>query len=240
MADRSLAEQIRRRILVSGQRYWKVSDFADEDLDAALVGNVLRRMAAAGNLERVGRGLYFHRGRSDDKRQGGPKFPSSARAVRAYLGDDVVVGPSGWHAANLLGLSTQVSPVEVLAISKLPPQNLPRVQFVDRSRRPGRAIERLNEREVAFLEALEGWDRYVELDAVTAVDRLVQLLREDDQVRRSRIVAASVSESPTVRERLRALLAAGGWTRDLAKVRRAADPRTRKRALRVLPEGMRN
>ena len=87
--------------------------------------------------------------------------------------------------------------------------------------------------EVTFLEALEGWDRYVEADGATALDRFAELLDRED-IRVERLVRASRTEPPVVRERLRAVLRHGGYEEQAAKVPAARDPRTRARALRVL------
>jgi hypothetical protein len=143
------------------------------------------------------------------------------------------MGLSGWHAANALGLSTQVSPTEVLAVTTRPPRPIAGVRFVDRSARRGRRAQGLREIEITILEAVEGWDRYVELDADSAIARFVELLR-DPHVRVRSMALASRTEPPAVRERFRALLELGGWTDEAANVPRAADGRTRERALEVM------
>lgn len=45
-------------------------------------------------------------------------------AARKLLGDREAIGATGWQAAKLLGLSTQVAPVEVLATTGRPPAGL--------------------------------------------------------------------------------------------------------------------
>lgn len=154
-------------------------------------------------------------------------------ALRKSLGDDEAVGATGWHATNLLGLSTQVSPVETYAVSHRVPEGLTKVKVSSRAARQGRRDARLNGMEVTILEALEGWDRYVEADSKTALKRFGKLLNRDD-VRVERLVKASRTEPPVVRERLRAVLRHAGHAAEAERVRRARDPRTRERALRVL------
>jgi len=157
----------------------------------------------------------------------------AADALRKSLGDDEAVGATGWHATNLLGLSTQVSPVETFAVSHRVPEGMTKVKVSSRAARHGRREARLNGMEVTMLEAIEGWERYVEADSRTALKRFAKLLDRDD-VRLERLVKASKTEPPAVRERLRAVLRHAGHAAAAERVRRARDPRTRDRALRVL------
>lgn len=87
--------------------------------------------------------------------------------------------------------------------------------------------------EVTILEALEGWDHYVELPAKEATARFVELLGRDE-VRTMALARASDTEPAKVRERLRALLHIGGWHAAAQRVSRAVDERTREKALKVL------
>ncbi len=231
---RSVAEQVRRRVLASRERLWRVEDFEDlEDAkgSASAVNNELRRLVARGELMRVRRGVYWRGKKSRFGMLGAPQ----ADALRKSVGDDEAVGATGWHATNLLGLSTQVSPVETLAVTHRVPAGMTKVKVASRAARRGRRDARLNGMEVTFLEALEGWDRYVEADAKTALKRFVKLLGRDD-VRVDRLVSASSTEPPAVRERLRAVLVQAGEAAAANRIRRARDPRTRERALRVLPK----
>jgi hypothetical protein len=87
--------------------------------------------------------------------------------------------------------------------------------------------------EVTILEALDGWDRYVELDRRAAMKRFIQLLGTPE-VRIDRLVRASSTESPRVRERLRAVLSAGGWADEAGEVQAARSRSSREGALRVV------
>lgn len=224
----SVASRVRERVRRSKDRFWSVEDF--EDAPHA-VATELSRLAKAEELRRVRRGVYW-RGRPN--RFGMAGAPPVA-AVRELVSDSESVGAAGWYAANLLGLSTQVSPVPVVALSRRPPSGLENVKVIDRSNRWGRREAQLNETEVTLLEALEGWDRYVELDHNAALTAFVELLGSDE-VRASRLVKAAPTESPRVRERLRAVLAAAGLHDEAHKVPEARDPRAKERAQFVLPK----
>ena len=178
---------------------------------------------------RVRRGVYW-RGK---KSRFGMIGASQGEAVQKVLGAQEAVGATGWNATNLLGLSTQVSPVEALAVTHRRPEGLHNVKVSSRAARSGRREAKLNGMEVTFLEALEGWDRYVEADGATALERFGELLDRED-IRVERLVRASRTEPPVVRERLRAVLRHGGYEEQAERVPAARDPRTRSRALRVL------
>jgi hypothetical protein len=226
--DRSatVAQGVRRRVTQSAARVWCVEDF---DGSPAAVNSELRRLVARGELTRIRRGVYW---RGKKGRFGMTRAPQ-AKALRKAVGEHEAVGATGWHATNLLGLSTQVSPVEMLAVTHRRPRGFDGVKVVTRTARTGRRDVRLNDLEVTYLEALEGWDRYVEVKGPVALRRFTELL-DDDRIRVDRLVGASYTEPPAVRERLRAVLSRGGFDDAAAKVRGARDPRTRSRALHVL------
>jgi hypothetical protein len=159
--------------------------------------------------------------------------PRHGAALRRVVGEKEALGAAEWYATNLLGLSTQVSPVEVLALSRRPPEGFKNVRIIDRTTRTGRRDQGLNDIEVTLLEALEGWDRYVEVGPDEALKRFRGLLDRED-VRVDRLVRASRTESPAVRERLRAVLEESRFDDEAAKVARARSRSARQRALRVL------
>jgi hypothetical protein len=153
-----VAEQVRRRVLGSRDRLWRVEDLEElEDTagSTSAVNNELRRLVAKGELTRVRRGVYWRGRKSRFELLAAP----AADALRKSLGDDEAVGATGWHASNLLGLSTQVSPVEAFAVSRRVPEGMTKVKVSSRAARHGRRDARLNGMEVTILEALEGWDR---------------------------------------------------------------------------------
>lgn len=222
----SVAREVRHRIMRSGERVWRVEDF---DGSPSAVNNELRRLVAQGELKRVRRGVYW---RGKKSRFGMGRAPQG-EALRKVIGNKEAIGATGWHASNLLGLSTQVPPVEMLAVTHRRPKGLDGVKVVSRAARTGRRDARLTSIEVTLLEALEGWDRYVEAKSAIAMDRFVELLDRDD-VRVERLVQASPTEPPVVRERLRAVLEHGGLAEIAQRVPAARDRRTRARALNVL------
>ena len=173
----------------------------------------LSRLADAGELERVRRGVYW-RGR---RTRFGATTPSPVAALRELVSTEEAVGAAGWYATNLLGLSTQVAPQPVVAVTTRPPTGLPGVKIIDRSARVGRREAHLNETEVTLLEALDGWDKYVELDDEAALALFVDILRGKD-VRLQRLIQAARTEAPRVRDRLRKVLERGGWTAEAQRI----------------------
>lgn len=189
----------------------------------------LGRLADAGELERIRRGVYW-RGRET---RFGMNAASAVQALREVAGDREAVGAAGWYATNLLGLSTQVAPEPVVSITARPPTGLRGVRVINRTSRSGRREARLNDVEVTLLEALEGWDRYIELGSAEALQRFVDVVRRPE-IRLDRLVRAAKTESSTVRERLRAVLEAGGWDEQARKIDRARSVSGQARARRVL------
>jgi hypothetical protein len=225
---KSTAADVRVQILRSRDKFWRVTDF---DAKPHAVVMELRRLVDAGELERVRRGVYW-RGR---KSRFGRDVPAAVQALREVVGVGEAVGAAGWYATNLLGLSTQVAPQPVVSTTRRPPTGLRGVRVISRASRIGRRDARLNDIEVTLLEALEGWDKYVELEKTKALGRFVELLRQPD-VRLNRILRAAVTESPVVRERLRAVLQHGGWREAASRIMRARSRTSSARALRVIPD----
>ncbi len=225
----SVAEHVRRRVMRSGERLWRIEDF---DGSPSAVNNELRRLVARGELVRLRRGVYWRGKKSRFGMIGAP----AADTLQKLLGPREAVGVTGWQAAKLLGLSTQVSPVETFATTARAPAGLRSIRVASRLARSGRREAKLNGLEVTILEVLDGWDRYVEADGATALKRFRDVLAGEN-VRVSHLVTASDTEPPAVRERLRAVLRYGGYDEAAARVAPARDPRTRERALRVIGSG---
>lgn len=218
------------RVRKGGERAWTVEEFDDLGGSANATNAALRRLVADGELRRVRRGVYW-RGRAG-------KFgmtPTVGREVARELVDrGEAMGAAEWSATNALGLSTQVPRQFALAVTQRAPRNLPDdVRIVRRDARRGRRAARLREPEVTLLEALDGWDRYVEATPAEALARFVEVVKSDN-VRVDRLTQASSTEPAAVRERLRLVLEHAGKTKEAASVRRARDPRTIEKALRVV------
>lgn len=221
-----MAHRIRERVLKSREQIWRVEDF--EGTPKA-VNNELRRLVERGELQRVRRGVYW-RGRVS---RFGMHGVDEGEAVQTVVGRDEAIGATGWNATSILGLSTQVAPMESLAVTHRVPEGISRVKVVSRAARTGRRKAGLSGIEVTVLEALEGWDRYVEVGPAEAVRRFDEILRRPD-VRIPKLISASTTEPPVVRERLRAVLLETGHETEAQRIPRARDQRTREKALRVL------
>jgi hypothetical protein len=199
MADRTVATAIREKVASSGDRFWRPSDFSGSP-DA--VAKTLSRLADAGELRRIRRGLYW---RGTPTRLGMAP-PSPARLAEEVVGSSGI-GPAGLSAALALGLATQVPRFDMIAVPGRVPRNPGAVRLVSRAASTKRRSERLRPGEVALLEVLRDWAGLVELPAPDAADRVARLL-SDGSIRVDKLVRASATEPPRVRERLRHLLRA--------------------------------
>lgn len=212
VSDVSVAPGVRKRILSSRDRFWRPEDF---DGSPEAVAKALSRLTRAEELRRVRRGLYW---RGAPTRLGMAP-PSPDRFVHEVI-DAPGTGPAGWSAALALGLSTQVPRREMIAVPGRVPRNPGTVRFVSRAASTKRRDERLRPPEVALLEVLRGWDTLVEVPTGAAVERIADLAGSGT-LRLDRVVRASATEPPRVRERLRHLLGAMGRPADADAVRPA-------------------
>jgi hypothetical protein len=223
----STASVVRRRVLASRDRIWRTEEF-EGGHDA--VQAELRRLVEAGELERLRRGVYWR----GHKTRFGMTVADQVQALLEVLGKQATIGAAGWYATSLLGLSTQVSPRQVLAMTARPPAGFDHLQLVDRSQRIGRHDARLSSLEVTMLEAIEGWEKYVEAKPDRAVRRFLEMI-DDGSVRVAKLVAATKTEPVVVRERLWWLLVESGRDVDAGKINRARSDSARQRALSVFP-----
>ena len=102
----SMADRIMKRVRAKG-RGWVFTPrhFVDFGTRGA-VDMALSRLAKAGDIRRVGRGIYDHPRQHDKLGALNPDLDSLAAALAAQSRDSLA--PSGAAAANSLGLSTQV------------------------------------------------------------------------------------------------------------------------------------
>ncbi|MGH9032401.1 MAG: DUF6088 family protein [Acidimicrobiia bacterium] len=212
VSEATVAPEVRRRVLPSRDRFWRPEDF-DGSPDA--VAKALSRLAHAEELRRVRRGLYW---RGAPTRLGMAP-PSPNRFVNEVI-DAPGTGPAGWSAALALGLSTQVPRRETIAVPGRAPRSPGTVRFVSRAASTKRRDERLRPTEVALLEVLRDWNTLVEVPTAAAVKRVADLAGSGT-LRLDRVVRASATEPPRVRERLRRLLGAMGRSADADAVRPA-------------------
>lgn len=208
-------KQVLDRIQTSGvDRWWKPSDLVDLDANPLTVDAIMARLAAAGELQRIRRGLYW---RGAQSRFG--MTPPSEDDIALEVAGVPGVGPSGLSAANDLGLTTQVPSQVIVAVPRRPPRAQPGIRFVSRAGRIGRMLHELSWMEVAMLEVLTDWAQVIEVDDVTATRRMVALI-DDGHVRVDKLVAAAADEPAGCRSRLRSLLHAAGKDREAESVPR--------------------
>ena len=102
----AMVEKIMKRVRAKG-RGWAFTpkDFVDFGTRGS-VDMALSRLAKAGKIRRVGRGIYDYPKLHDKLGALSPDTDSIARALASQSGDKI--GPAGAAAANRLGLSTQV------------------------------------------------------------------------------------------------------------------------------------
>lgn len=199
MSTTKVAPEVRKHILASRDRFWRPEDF-DGSPDA--VTQALSRLARAGELRRVRRGLYW---RGAATRLG--MAPPPPGRLSGEVAGGPGIGPTGLSAASALGLSTQVARREAIAVPGRPPRSLGPVRYVSRAASAKRRDERLRPAEVALLEVLRDWDGLVEVPPGDAVERIARLV-SNGAIRLDRVARASATEPPRVRERLRRLFVA--------------------------------
>jgi len=212
MSEASVATQVRRRVLASRERFWRPDDFEGS---SEAVAKALSRLVGSGDIRRVRRGLYW-RGATSRLGMAPPPIDRLAEELVGAPG----IGPAGWSAAVALGLSSQVPRYETIAVPSRAPSNPGSVHMVSRAASTRRRDERLRPSEVAVFEVFRDWDALVEIPAADALDRLKNFA-ETGAIRVDRLVRASASEPPRVREQLRHFLGAIGRTDDAEAVRPA-------------------
>ena len=214
--DRRAPEKIRGRILRSTNRFWRPTEF---EASPSTVQHLLSALVEDGELRHVRRGLYW-RGSKTPLGMSPPPLETLVRELAPGPG----VGPSGLSAANALRLSTQIPRVSEVAVPGRAPSDNGLIRFVSRASRAGRMTAGLNATEVALLEALDAWEKVLEVPTSQAWTTLGDLL-QSGAARADRLSRASRTEPGPVRVRLAALLRSSGEDVFAARVP-AADPRT--------------
>lgn len=190
------ARIVRERVGNGGERVWRMEDF--RDLPFAAVAQALSRLARAGSLERLSKGIYYR----SRPTMFGPSRPNPA-AIQQLSGKLRTVHPAGLSAAHMLGFTTQNPARFELSTSA---NSLPRKLIGDdalvRTRRPA-AWDALSGEDAACLEMLRGRGRHIEFSTAETILRMRRLLREDGRFNRLARVAAT--EPPRVRAILGAL-----------------------------------
>ncbi len=184
---------VRRNVSAGGSRLWTYADFAS--LPPAAVSQALSRLSREGVLQRVRKGVYH----KPEQTVVGPSRPRESAVVFKVLGGRA--RPTGPTAANVLGFSTQTSPVAVYAVSAAnKPSRLEGARVIPRRPELPRS---LGAEDAAILEILRDRGRWAELSPEETVARMQKLLREEG--RYERLARAAEKEPPRVRAMLGAL-----------------------------------
>ncbi len=217
-------------MLAAGERHWTLSDFSEVSASAA--AHALSRLAAAGELQRIRKGLYFR----PKTTVLGPTLPSATAALAKTF--HAPLHPSGLTAASTLGLTTQnPGRGEYATPAAAGPGALPDATV--HTRRPHTRYG-LSDLEGALLEVLRDRARASDLDAQATIDRLVARLRDPREF--AHLAQASLAEPPRVRALLGALGEQAGQAPGLLEpLRDSLNPLTRFDfgPLRALPNARR-
>ena len=155
----SVASDVRRTVLeLPPGGFLHLRELPGWSVSPAAATSALRRVRESEHVVPVGRGVYykarptrFGLTRPDPLRLG-YEFAKAA-------GYTAGVGPCGYTAARALGLTTQVPSRDSLSVAGRAPAPLRDVIFEARSPQAGPGLRPL---EVAVLELLGAWPRYVE------------------------------------------------------------------------------
>ncbi|WP_157101579.1 type IV toxin-antitoxin system AbiEi family antitoxin domain-containing protein [Nocardia shimofusensis] len=164
-------------------------------VDAA--ASAVKRAHQRGELVRIRRGLYYKGVRT---RYGTTRPPAEAVAAEV-LGDGA--GPTGYSAARVFGLTTQVPATPTMVVAGPVPTSVPGVKV---SKRNNSLRAMLAWPEIAALELLRGdWETTVD-DGWTALSEALRSAIDEGKLRWDKLTAAAKREhSPALRANLRRL-----------------------------------
>ena len=189
--DTDLRSRLLARVAASPDEVWAPSDFADLRSRAA-VDKTLQRLAAAGELRRIDRGLYDRPRKSG--LTGRPTVPDYRAVIRAVTRRDQARAViDGMTAANDLGLTTAVpARIEVLIDARLKPIKLGRQEIYFKFAAPSRLH----------------WAGRPAMRVVQALHWMQEMLSQDSERRRVQAVLRRLLADPrhgqTIRDDLRA------------------------------------
>lgn len=209
---------IHQQILEQGEGYWRHSDFAG--LPPAAVSKTLSRMAKAGELQRISKGLYY---RPRQTRFGSSR-PSQSEIQKLPIAQKLQ--PAGLSAANILGFTTQNSLQSEFAT---PANSVPRTIIGAtaqvRTRRP-ETWKHLSNKEAALLDLLRTRAKLSELSPEETKQHLLECFREGAYF--DRLAAVADDEPPRVRAMLGAIgQELGKSSQQLKKLRQSLNPISR-------------
>jgi Family of unknown function (DUF6088) len=194
-ANHDLKSRVLDRIHSEPEEVWTPSDFADLGGRAA-VDKVLQRLATAGDLRRIDRGLYDRPRQNNLTRR--PTVPDYRAVIRAVARrDQARVMVDGMTAANDLGLTTAVpARIEVLVDGRLKPIRLGKQVIHFKPAAPSRLY----------------WAGRPAMRVVQALHWIKDMLGKDDERARTaevlRRLFAEPHDGPAIRDDLRAGLSA--------------------------------
>ncbi len=217
--SRQIAGSVRHRIEHGGERLWRLDDFRDMPFPA--VAQALSRLAKAGEVERLSKGIYY---RSRPTAFG--KSRPNPTAIQKLAAASKPMFASGTAAANLLGFSTQTAAHDELATSALSlPRKLVGRDTVIHTRRP-EAWAKLSATDAALLDFLRRGGRSTELSPDETIRKTIALLSEEG--RYDRLLMLAGTEPPRVRALLGALgERMGHHSEALASLRETLNPLSR-------------
>lgn len=216
-ADQTPTARIRRRILASQNKFWHTSKIPGPE---STIQHLLTQLNRDGELTHIRKGLYWRGTKTPLGMSPPPNDSLTIKIAKTATG----IGPAGLSATNLLKLSTQIPRYSLIAVPNRAPTASGSVRFVSRAARTDRRTARLTSLEVALLEALEGWDRIIEIPMDEAWIKMSNLLTSKN-LDAARLARAARTEPGSVRVRLAALLNESGYKEEAQKIP-AADRRT--------------
>jgi hypothetical protein len=218
-AKKNVALAVRRQIESSGERVWRLADFAGMPFTA--VAQTLSRLARQGVIQRLGKGLYYR----PRQTAFGSSVPNAAQIRSLPVGRKGVF-PAGTGAANLLGFTTQnPARLEVATDGLSLPRLIVGKETVIHTRRPETWRE-LSETDAALLDFLRNRGASSELSVEETVNKLLAYFREPGRF--ERLLKVAPSEPPRVRAMLGAIgQQLGQPERLLAALRKGLNPLSR-------------
>jgi hypothetical protein len=219
LRTRNVTRTVRSQIEAGGERVWRLTDFAG--LPFLAVAQALSRLARRGQLQRLGKGLYYR----PRQTAFGASRPNPA-VIRALPVRQKAVFPAGLAAANLLGFTTQ-NPARIeLATDGLSlPRQIVGKEAVIHTRRPA-AWQGLSETDAALLDFLRNRGEGSELTPEETVQKLLGYLREPGRF--ERLLQVAPFEPPRVRAMLGAIgQQLGQAERELTRLRESLNPLSR-------------
>jgi hypothetical protein len=209
--EKTASKKVHRRIDEGGERFWRLVDFQDLPLPAVV--KTLSRLAKAGHIQRLSKGVYYRAQTTPT----GQSQPDLSR-LKDLAAAQSPIFPAGRSAAHLLGFTHSAPRSEVSTIALSLPRKLIGQETLVHTMRPP-AWSQLSPKDAALLEFLREKGRSSELSPHQTVARLLAYFSEP--ARFEALMQVAATEPP----RVRALLGAIG--------QQLAEPEEHLRSLRA-------